>query len=292
MNFSDVKEQFEMIEKVGSGKYGDVWKVKYLSGNDDSFYALKLVFKHNTTNHLRLQRESVMMREINMLKDSEGYFPHFVRFIQFKNYDAILMEYVEGISLYKYFEMLRHEERVIEPTLLKKFMIRILRGINILHSSGIAHRDIKDENIIFNNTELKLIDLGFACYCDKNSEKFSLLEKDISVLGTPAFMAPEIWANEGEQNPLVYQKSDIWSAGLIFWELVSLNEPPDVDDFDELVAYKRKYDADDMKSKLLKRASKELSNTTENLRNIILLCLKPRPEDRPSVAELLKMLKN
>ena len=93
---------------------------------------------------------------------------------------------------------------------------QLLLAISYMHEQNIAHRDIKPENILLAPEEttvpgklnLKLTDFGFAC--------FYRPERGLSqVLGSPLYMAPEIVREER------YDKSvDIWSVGVIFYELL------------------------------------------------------------------------
>lgn len=88
---------------------------------------------------------------------------------------------------------------------------KILQGVDYLHKTGIAHRDLKLENIIIDKERnIKIIDFGFATQCTKQ-------DKGRVFCGTPSYMAPEI-VNQQEHN---YIKADIWALGIILYALLS-----------------------------------------------------------------------
>ncbi|QEM73427.1 serine/threonine-protein kinase [Chlamydia abortus] len=117
----------------------------------------------------------------------------------------IAMEYIQGVSLRHY--ILTHQiplSRAID------IVLHIGRAIEYLHSRGILHRDIKPENILMNaQGEIKLIDFGLAV--SSSTEHAS----HPSCLGTPAYMSPE-----QRQGDKVSEKSEIYSLGLIAYELI------------------------------------------------------------------------
>jgi len=76
----------------------------------------------------------------------------------------------------------------ITPDAQKDLQRELVEALTCLHSLGVAHRDIKLENIMFDDKNLKLVDFGFAC--DKVS--FNVMCK-VNMLGTPYYISPEIW---------------------------------------------------------------------------------------------------
>jgi len=92
-------------------------------------------------------------------------------------------------------------------------------GLNYLHLQSITHRDMKPENILLvskdkDNFDIKISDLGFAQEFDKNGEGMTL------VLGSPLYMAPELVNREPYS-----EKVDIWSLGVITYQLLSGKTP-------------------------------------------------------------------
>ena len=81
----------------------------------------------------------------------------------------------------------------------KNYFRQLLAGVGFLHSRGFCHRDVKPENILFTEDgRLKLIDLGNTTVLrSRNNEH----KKQFRVCGTPPYMAPEIWRNNGYYGP-------------------------------------------------------------------------------------------
>jgi len=114
-------------------------------------------------------------------------------------------------------------------------MKSIFTSVSYLHSKGIVHRDLKPENIIFNNqddlTDIKLIDFGLtAKYND--AWPMSLLDAH---WGTALYMAPEIAMRQE------YSKSiDVWSLGIIMYNLISGGQHPLFKNGESLESFKKK----------------------------------------------------
>ena len=161
-------------------------------------------------------------------------------------------------------------ERIINPrlSLIKKWIIEILKGISYLHSNNIIHRDIKCENIFFDrlNGNIKIGDLGLSKILkDKNNICTHFK-------GTEEFMAPEI--HEGKYS----FKADIYSLGITIIEMIT-NEKP----YNECKCTFNIYDK--IKNGIFPNSLLKIDN--ENICNFIKLCLK-KENERPSADELLK----
>jgi serine/threonine-protein kinase ULK/ATG1 len=91
------------------------------------------------------------------------------------------------------------------------FFQHIVNGFKTLNALKIIHRDIKPPNILIHNGNAKIADFGFARFTDDINEKAFMTEG----IGTPLYMAPEIY-NKSSYNA----KCDIWSLGILFYELL------------------------------------------------------------------------
>lgn len=83
-------------------------------------------------------------------------------------YYYLVMEYVEGYTIKKYIEICRKKNIKINEKCFIKLIYHIIKGIDYLHSHGIVHGDLNSGNIIFNKSQLKIIDLGLSCILKKN----------------------------------------------------------------------------------------------------------------------------
>ena len=89
-----------------------------------------------------------------------------------------------------------------------------IRGLDILHSNAILHRDIKSANIFINDGVYKLGDLNVSKVQDHNNRLA------YTQTGTPYYASPEVWRDEPYDN-----KSDIWSLGCVLYEMCTFRPP-------------------------------------------------------------------
>lgn len=128
---------------------------------------------------------------------------------------CIVMEYCPYGQLY---DALKNG-RIIPPATVVEWSKHIASGMNYLHSRSIIHRDLKSPNILISyNDVLKISDFGTCRQWSERSTKMSFA-------GTVAWMAPEVIRNEP-----CSEKVDIWSYGVVMWELLNCETPyKDVD---------------------------------------------------------------
>lgn len=90
------------------------------------------------------------------------------------------------------------------------FLLQIVKGVNHIHCRGIIHRDIKSANILIKTGGiLKLADFGFADFVNNSNSKCPYN------VGSPVYMSPEAYSYSQYS-----VKSDVWSIGMIFYELL------------------------------------------------------------------------
>ncbi len=128
------------------------------------------------------------------------------------NYHYIAMEYVEGITLKTFVE-----KKISLPLDIFLFIAHeILNGLSFAHKNKIYHRDIKPGNILISNEgKVKITDFGLALISD--SQTITLQN---TILGTPAYMSPEQITGEK-----IDHRTDIFSLGVTFYELLSHKQP-------------------------------------------------------------------
>ena len=120
----------------------------------------------------------------------------------------IAMEFIEGQSLREKIEAgpLKIEEAI-------KFAMQIADGLQAAHEKGITHRDIKSANVMITEKgQAKIMDFGLA----KLARSGTMLTKEGMTLGTAAYMSPEQARGE-----MVDHRSDIWSLGVVLYEMIS-----------------------------------------------------------------------
>ncbi|KAL9653467.1 hypothetical protein ABK040_002101 [Willaertia magna] len=211
----DVTADYEVIELLGSGSFGKVFKIR---SRKDSKLS---VWKEIEYGRMSDKEKQLLVTEVNVIKELDH--KHIVKYYdrvidKAKKKIYIIMEYCEGGDLAQFIQSLRKTKQLIdEPTIFKIFS-QICAGLKECHTrknGKIIHRDLKPGNILLDKDyNVKLADFGLARILSEHS-KFAHTK-----LGTPYYMSPEQINDQG------YDEScDIWSLGCILYELCTL-EPP------------------------------------------------------------------
>ena len=226
-----IAPQYDMLESVGHGAYGQVQKATFKSQlSTNRVYAVKSIDKSQFQKEIRR-----FVREIEILKCLDH--PNIIRFYEAydsKNVFYIVQEFCSGGDLGKVFA--KYSTRFPE-NLAKDYMWQIMLALNYIHNKGIAHRDIKPENFLLlspEKTTLKLIDFGLSATINSTYETIK------ETVGTTFYIAPEVL--ELDYSPLC----DVWSAGVILYNFITCAFPFDAPTNDELFELIKagKYDKD------------------------------------------------
>lgn len=149
----------------------------------------------------------------------------------------IVMEYVEGETLKT---KIRNKAMNLHDAI--SVMLQLLEGVIALHKNAIVHRDLKPRNIIYQpNNEIKILDFGIAKVRDAAAMNET---KSGEVVGSVMYMAPEI--ARGEE---ATAQSDIWSLGIIFYEILTgrraISGKDEKEVFKKLVKYQMDFEPSD-----------------------------------------------
>ena len=205
-----IADRYEILGKIGAGGMSDVYKAKDLTlGRFVAIKVLKSEFSEdlNFVTKFRTEAQSAAGLEhpniVNIYDVGSEAGIHY-----------IVMEYVEGITLKTYIEkkgQLSFKEAV-------SIAIQVGRGIESAHNKGIIHRDIKPQNIIISTEgKVKVTDFGIARAVSTNT-----INSD--VMGSVHYSSPE-----QARNGFVDGKSDIYSLGIVMYEMVTGRVPFDGD---------------------------------------------------------------
>ena len=204
-------DSFIKLESLGAGKYGEVYKAKNKITGE--VVAIKKIPK-NKVKLLNFQREVEMLEKVE--QSCKKYLLCYIdNFEDEDNYYLVtefLDDYKPLTDYINYITKQINKQKYIE---FESLFEELINGLKIIHSFGLAHRDIKPDNILIrkdkNGFKVKYIDFGFACQKNVCSINFS---------GTPIFVAPEIWLSS-LRSLTEYQKSDIFALGSVFLKIVS-----------------------------------------------------------------------
>lgn len=216
----DVNASFEYIKKLGEGGYGEVWKVR--DRQTGEILALKLLFK----NKMSAQTIADTIQEVEILtrisSTKVGCNRNIVCYRDIFNCGdrlCIAMEFVEGREVIELLAELADADMGLPPSQLHSFMKQSLEALALIHAHGVAHRDIKEENMIIKNDHtVVLVDFGFACYFDEN-KRYKEPYQCTGARGTRSQIAPEVSNKSIVNHKAWWPKADVWSLGITFTEL-------------------------------------------------------------------------
>lgn len=232
MSFPKIRG-YEITKKLGEGGYGVVYLA--ISKKTGGKVAIKIsTFKITKTAQ---QAEKFFNDEVKILQDISRYpncNPYFLCIIDHitipkksGNIHALITEYIDGYNLYELTTCMNDTKHRLSEEDLITLIEHLLIGLNELHSRGIVHRDIKAENIMFNDNKLaiKLIDFGGACSLASSDSCFEHITGTIGLFDQRA-ISYAISQKKGKGSIRLIEKSlkanDVYALGRTIWELATL----------------------------------------------------------------------
>jgi len=205
-----VLDDFELLEEVGRGGMGAVFKARQKSLN--RIVAIKTLLAHHFAHSAILQRFLGEARAAAGLSH-----PNIVKIYQVGECPVghyFVMEYIQGRSLKDIIQ-----ERTAPISWTVALMSVVAEAIHHAHKQGVVHRDLKPSNIMIDRFRRPVVmDFGLAKFVDKPS---TITQLGV-IVGTPAYMSPE---QAGEEIHEVGPASDIYSLGAILYTLLT-GRPP------------------------------------------------------------------
>jgi len=262
---------YQLVEKIGEGGMGQVWRARHrlLARN----VAMKLIAPNaggTNSSHSHSELADRLAQEARATAKLGS--PHTVGLHDFGvTHDGklyIVMELLDGVDL----ETLIEDTGPMNPERVARLLIDICDSLGDAHDVGLVHRDIKPANILLCRVGrtvdwVKVVDFGLADVRD------ALAEEDDGIVGTPAFMAPEIAAS-GE----VDHRADLYALGCVgYWLLTGERVFGSVSPVAQICAHV---------ASAPKRPSAVLGRPLPpELEDVVMACLAKSPDDRPPSAD-------
>ena len=208
--------RYEVLEKIGTGGMGDVYKAH--DQKLDRIVAIKILKSeyNNDNNFIRkFKRESLAAASISH--------PNIVSIYDVGSEDLlddkvhyIVMEFIDGRTLK---EIINEEGSISEKRALN-YTVQISEALKVAHSKGIVHRDIKSQNIMVTKDDrVKVTDFGIARVADN-----STVTATNAIMGSVHYFSPE-----QARGIHVDNRSDIYSLGIVLYEMLTGNLPFDAE---------------------------------------------------------------
>jgi serine/threonine-protein kinase len=274
--------RYEIRSKIGAGGMGEVYLAQDTSELGRTV-ALKIVPAEVAKDKDRLQRFTQEARTVSNLNH-----PNILTVYEFGQTDSgsfIATEYIDGVTLREHFS-----DRRLKLVDVLDLAIQIVAALNAAHEAGITHRDLKPENVMVRKDHIvKVLDFGLAKLAPNSAQNAIDSEAGTKVLvqtepglvmGTASYMSPEQSAGK-----LVDQRTDIWSLGVLLYEMLAGRVPFQGKDIHRQIVAIQEADPPPL--------SQTVEGVPDRLEEIVDKCLAKDKEERyQSAKDLLIDLRN
>ncbi|GBB93164.1 hypothetical protein RclHR1_02120016 [Rhizophagus clarus] len=272
-------KHFSDIQEIGSGGFGKVYRANWK--NSDKYFALKSFFNLNNTTVKEIVNELKLQREVD-------FHENIIRFCGITTPDQeihndnpkkylLVMEYADSGTLRNYlrknFDNLTWNDKL-------KLAFQLTHAVSCLHDEGIVHRDLHSNNVLVHQNTIKLADFGLS---RRIEEKSNNQEKSFGVI---PYVDPKLFIkHRNDDNQMqsysLDEKSDVYSIGILLWE-ISSGEPPFFNEsYDQCLAIQI----------LQGLREKPIPDTPEDYVNIYTGCWNGEPDNRPNIKQVVTELK-
>lgn len=258
---------YTILDQIGGGAFSQVYKARYAPLLDKDI-AVKIISLDKVP---QLWKDKSLRKELKIIRHLQH--PNIIRvwdIIKTRRSVYIFMEFAENNSIHHFLQSIG---KPIPEDEARIWMSQTSSALTYMHSKGIAHRDLKNENILLDrDNNAKLTDFGFACFTyDRTTNQPTSAP---TCCGTMAFIAPEVMTP-----PYDPKKADCWSLGVCLFEMVTHVRP-----FDDSLN-QNKFLKHQLERKYKYPAEVELS---EDVKDLIEKLLEPEPRIRFTAHDCLK----
>ena len=217
---------YVLDDVLGGGGFGNVFKAHRQS--DGLVVAVKTLLSSFASPDVLLAFQKELQCTSVVTSDNviKYYFTHDgTMYPEYPPY--IIMEYIDGGTLNKMLQNQSSTGKLFELSFITNVYMQLAEGMNAI-SKTLVHRDIKPDNILVHNGKLKITDFGLSKYAADSTRTLTL-----KGYGTLEYVAPEAW--ESDKNTV---QMDIYSMGIVFYQIATLQYPYKLPAFPDANAYR------------------------------------------------------
>ena len=257
---------YKVLQQLGEGSFGKAFLCE--KDSDGSLCVIKQILIEG----MNEQEKADVLNESNILAKLDH--PNIIKFYDVfeskkpKHMINIVTEYADGGDLSEKIKERKNKNGNFTESEILDYFTQICLAIRHIHEKKIIHRDLKSGNIfLMKNGFVKLGDFGIA----KNFQR--TIDKAKTMVGTPYYLSPEMIESKPYDS-----KSDIWSLGVLLYEMMTFKMP---------------FNANSLASLIIKITRGNYSPPpviyTKDLRELVSKCLTLDPKNRPTIKEILGM---